>query len=221
MSTFLERWQGRAGVLATFGDSITQALHIADPALRWANRLAAMLGASLTNKGLSGTVLQSSPAALGIPRENNGHGRYRRDLLGEDCGDVIAILYGTNDARYTAAPETFGHAGFIRDYRDLLGGLIEAGYPPDAIVIGSPSHLPDAGLAVGAEDGFAGQSRAGYQRYTGTVKQLAREFGCFYAPVSETLAASGGDALILPDHVHPNAEGHARIAEIFASATRL
>ena len=207
-------------MLATFGDSITQALHIADPALRWADRLAGMLGARLVNKGLSGTVLQSSAAAGGTPRENNGHGRYRRDLLGEDRGDVIAILYGTNDARYTAAPETFGHDGFVRDYRDLLAGLLGAGYAPDAIVIGSPSHLPDAGFAVGAEDGFSGQNRAEYQRYAGTVKQLAREFSCFYAPVNEMLAA-GGDALILPDHVHPNAEGHARIAGIFASATRL
>lgn len=220
-TTFLERWQGRAGVLATFGDSITQALHIADPALRWANRLAAMLGARLVNRGLSGTVLQSSPAAGGTPRENNGHGRYRRDLLGEDRGDVVAILYGTNDARYTAAPETFGHDGFVRDYRDLLTGLLGAGYAPDAIVIGSPSHLPDAGFAVGAEDGFAGQSRAAYQRYTGAVQSLAREFGCFYAPVNERLAAKGGDALILPDHVHPNEAGHARISEIFAAATQL
>jgi lysophospholipase L1-like esterase len=220
-TTFLERWQGRAGVLATFGDSITQALHIADPALRWADRLAAMLGARLVNRGLSGTVLQSSPAAGGTPRENNGHGRYRRDRLGEDRGDVVAILYGTNDARYTAAPETFGHDGFVRDYRDLLTGLLGAGYAPDAIVIGSPSHLPDAGFAVGAEDGFAGQDRAANQRYTGLVQSLARAFGCFYAPVNERLAAEGGDALILPDHVHPNEAGHARISEIFAAATQL
>jgi lysophospholipase L1-like esterase len=134
---------------------------------------------------------------------------------------VVAILYGTNDARYTAAPETFGHDGFVRDYRDLLAGLLGAGYAPDAIVIGSPSHLPDAGFAVGAEDGFAGQDRAAYQRYTGLVQSLAREFGCFYAPVNERLAAEGGDALILPDHVHPNEAGHARISEIFAAATQL
>ena len=52
MTTFVERWRGQAGALATFGDSVTQAVHIADPATRWANRLAAMLGAeTLYNRG--------------------------------------------------------------------------------------------------------------------------------------------------------------------------
>lgn len=53
------------------------------------------------------------------------------------------------------------------------------------------------------------------------VQALAIEFGCFYAPVNERMAAEGGDALILPDNLHPNAAGHGRIAEIFAGATRL
>ncbi|RYE72299.1 MAG: SGNH/GDSL hydrolase family protein, partial [Hyphomicrobiales bacterium] len=134
--TFIEQWGGRAGVLATFGDSITQALHIADPALRWANRLAGMLGATLVNRGLSGTVMQASPAADGVPRQDNGRGRYERDLLGPERADVIAILYGTNDARYTAAPQSFGRTGFVRDFREVLGGLLRAGYRADAIVVG-------------------------------------------------------------------------------------
>jgi lysophospholipase L1-like esterase len=221
MITFLERWRGRARSLATFGDSITQALHIALPEQRWANRLATRLGAVLHNKGLSGTVMQSSPAAGRAPRADNGRSRYEHDLLGTERADVIAILYGTNDARYTAAPQTFHRDNFVRDYRAVLAGLIGAGYSPEAIVIGSPSYLPDAGFAVGAEDGFAGQTRAGYQRYVGTVKSLAREAGTFYAPVNERMEAEGGDRLILGDHVHPNAAGHEKIAEIFAGATQL
>jgi lysophospholipase L1-like esterase len=219
VTTFVERWRGRARTLAAFGDSITQALHISPPELRWANRLAAMLGATLRNHGLSGTVMQSSPAAGGVAREGNGHSRYR-ELL-DPRADVVAILYGTNDARYRAAPTTFNHAGFVRDYRDVLRGLVAGGYPPDAIVIGSPPHLPDAGFAVGAEDGFAGQSRAEFERYTETIARLAREAGTFYAPVNERMTAEGGDDLILPDHVHPNAAGHDKIAAIFAAATQL
>jgi lysophospholipase L1-like esterase len=219
MMTFVERWRGRARSLAAFGDSVTEALHIEPAELRWANRLAAMLGATLRNHGLSGTVLQSSPAATGEPRVDNGHSRHH-ELL-EPRADVVAILYGTNDARYTAAPETFNHAGFIRDYRDILRGLVTGGYPPDAIVIGSPPHLPDAGFTVGAEDGFAGQSRDEFQRHTKTVADLARETGIFYAPVNERMIAEGGDSLILTDHVHPNASGHQKIAAIFAAATQL
>ena len=85
----------------------------------------------------------------------------------------------------------------------------------------TPPKRPDAGFAVGAEDGFAGQTREAYQRYVGTVKSLAREAGTFYAPVNEQMTASGGDSLISADHVHPNDIGHASIAEAFAGALRL
>jgi lysophospholipase L1-like esterase len=219
VTTFLEQWRGRARSLKTFGDSITQALHIADPADRWPNRLAAALGAALDNRGLSGTVMQRSPDASGTPRPDNGRDRYKRDLVAEPRADVIAILYGSNDARYTAAPATLNRDGFARDYRDVLAGLLAAGYAPDAIVIGSPPRLPDAGFMVGAEDGFAGQSRVEFARYAGTVRSIAAEAGTYYAPVSEGMGED--DSLILPDHVHPNPAGHARIAEIFAGATRL
>jgi len=221
VTSFAERWTGRAKSLATFGDSITQAAHVPVPEDRWSNRLANRLGARPSNHGISGTVLQSSPDAGGRPRANNGHGRYVRDLLGNERADVIAILYGTNDARYTAAPASFTLDAFARDYRAVLTGLFAAGYSPDAIVIGSPSYLPDQGFAVGAEDGFAGQSRQQFQLYVEAVTSIAALAGTFYAPVNERMTAEGGDALIRDDHVHPNEAGHARIAEIFAAATRL
>lgn len=220
MKSFAERWSGKARSLATFGDSITQAVHIDPPEARWSNRLAALLGVKLANHGLSGTVLQNSPDATGRPRAGNGRSRYE-EMLGPARADLVAILYGTNDARYTTAPATLNHDGFVRDYRAILAGLFSSGYSPDAIVLGSPPHLPDAGFAAGAEDGFAGQTRHEFQRYAGSVKAIARDAGTYYAPVNERMAIEGGDALILPDHVHPNAAGHARIAAIFAGATQL
>lgn len=220
MRTFLARWQGRARSLATFGDSITQALHIADMEARWPNLLARMLGVRLDNRGLSATVMQASPDATGLPRAGNGRGRYEADLLGENRCDLVAILYGTNDARYTAAPSGFSRGNFERDYREVLDGLFRAGYGPEAVVIGSPPYLPDAGFSVGAEEGFAGQSRAEFQRYTSSVRNIAQAAGVFYAPVNERTSMDG-DALILADHVHPNDRGHAKIAESFAAAFRL
>jgi lysophospholipase L1-like esterase len=221
MITFLERWRGKARSLATFGDSITQALHIDPPEARWANRLATQLGVTLVNRGLSGTVLQNSPDASGHPRAGNGRSRYEADLLGSERCDLIAILYGTNDARYTAAPATLNHDGFVRDYRAVLAGLFGAGYAPETIVIGSPPHLSDAGFAIGAQEGFAGQTRERFQRYVGTVRSIARATGTYYAPINEAMTSPEADALLLADHVHPNAAGHACIAEIFAGATQL
>lgn len=222
MSSFaLQCRQRRVASLATFGDSITAGLAATTPERRWSNLLAAQLGApTLYNRGIGGTVVQSSPMADGQPRPGNGHSRYRRDLLGAERGDVLAILYGFNDARYVGAPETFNHAGFVRDFRAMLSGLREAGYAAASICLGSPPHLPDAGFAVGSP-GFAGQSRELFQAYVPAIRALAREFGTYYAPVNERMGAEGGDALIAPDHVHPNDRGHAKIAEIFAAATRL
>jgi lysophospholipase L1-like esterase len=206
--------------LATFGDSITEGMSATTPEHRWANRLAALLGVPvLRNKGIAGTVMQQSPMADGQPRPNNGRGRYERDLLGAECADLVAILYGFNDARYIGAPATFHHEHFVRDYREVLAGLLAAGFAPSDICIGSPPHIPDAGFAVGTA-GFTGQKRPEFQRYVGTVKAIARETGCFYAPVNERMGAEGGDALLSEDHVHPNDAGHAKIAEIFADATQ-
>jgi lysophospholipase L1-like esterase len=204
--------------LATFGDSITEGMSATAPEQRWANKLAALLGVPvLRNKGIAGTVMQQSPMADGAPRPNNGRGRYQRDLLGAERADLVAILYGFNDARYIGAPKTFHHEHFVRDYREVLAGLIAAGFAPGDICIGSPPYIPDAGFAVGTA-GFTGQTRQEFQRYVATVKAIAGETGTFYAPVNERMGAEGGDALLSEDHVHPNDTGHARIAEIFADA---
>lgn len=220
MSGFAEHQRERgARSLAVFGDSITEGMSATAPERRWANRLAEQLGVALVNSGIAGTVLQQSPMADGQPKPSSGRARYARDLLGPQRCDALAILYGFNDARYVGAPATFNHDGFVRDFRAVLAGLLAGGFEPDAICLGSPPHIPDAGFAVGTP-GFAGQRRDDFQRYVATVRGLAHEAGTFYAPVNERMGAEGADALICEDHVHPNDRGHALIADIFADATR-
>ncbi|OWK22887.1 hypothetical protein AJ87_38130 [Rhizobium yanglingense] len=63
--------------------------------------------------------------------------------------DAILILYGYNDARYTAAPETMNMRNFTRDYARMLEKLIEAGHG-ERLAIGSPPYIPDAGFLVGS-----------------------------------------------------------------------
>ena len=209
-----------ARTLSTFGDSITFGMSATTPERSWASLLASQLDCALINKGIPGTVMQNSPAMGGERRPNNGWSRHMADLLGPDRADCIAILYGFNDARYVGAPETFNIEGFIRDYRDVVGNLVTAGIRPEMICLGSPPHIPDAGFAVGSE-GFTGQTRERFQMHVEAVEAIARQYGTFYAPVNERMGAEGGDALVSEDMVHPNDEGHAKIAEIFAAAERL
>jgi lysophospholipase L1-like esterase len=57
------------------------------------------------------------------------------------------------------------------------------------------------------------------QRWRGRAHLLAA-FEDRFAPVNECMTEEGGDALILPDHVHPSQAGHEKIAAIFAGATQ-
>lgn len=218
MADFAETVRSRgARSLAAFGDSITEGVGASSPARGWAALLARELGVRLVDKGRSGTVLQATPVRDG--RGGSGVSRFRADLLGDDRADGIAILYGYNDARYTADPARFNVAAFVRDYRVVLDGLLAAGAERDGLCLGSPPYPPDAGLQLGSA-GFTGQSRAGFEAYVDAVRGLARDYGLFYAPVYEAMAACRDGSLASPDVVHPNDAGHALIAATFASARR-
>lgn len=219
MATFADACRvRRVRSLSVFGDSITAGTAASAPHLRWANRLAAAIGAELRSKAISGTVMQASADASGRPRDGNGVSRYRSDLLGSDRSDAIAILYGYNDARYTAAPGTFGLSGFVRDTSVVIEGLLSAEYGPQVLCLGSPPAIPDAGFTVGSA-GFTGQTRDVFETFVAAVRHLAAEYGTFYAPVYERMRRRGEDALTAPDGTHPNDEGHAVIAAAFAEAT--
>ena len=217
MTTFLDHAHNKSS-LSAFGDSMTAGASVPEN-VRWANLFAAQANVVLRNKGISGTVMQGSPDATGRPRADNGVGRYQRDLLGTDRSDLVAILYGCNDARYVAAPETLNLAGLERDFVAVVQGLLAAGFAPDDICIGSPAYITDEGFDVGG-DAFSGQSRAEYDRHVACVRAIATRFGTFYAPVNEATAARAED-LILADKIHPNHEGHAVIAAAFASAHKI
>ncbi|MCP8881950.1 SGNH/GDSL hydrolase family protein [Devosia sp. XJ19-1] len=214
MKTFLDHARSK-NTLSAFGDSMTAGASISESA-RWANLFAGKAGLALRNKGISGTLMQGSPDASGMPRAENGVTRYQRDLLGKDRSDLVAILYGCNDARYVAAPATINRNGLVRDYTMVIEGLLAGGFDPSDICIGSPFYVTDEGFGVGGAE-FSGQSRAEYDRHVDSIRAIATRFKTFYAPVNEATAAQGG-ALILPDKIHPSAKGHAVIAAAFASA---
>jgi len=201
--------------LVVFGDSITVGEGASVPERSWANLLAAALNADLRNAAISGTTLQSSLLADGRPRPDNGFSRYREALLREPA-DAVAILYGYNDARYTAAPETFNVGAFTRELRTMIEELLGR-YPREGVCLGSPPFIPTIGFTRGSP-GFTGQSRAGFEEYVSAVKSVAIEAGCVYAPVYERMSRHPDGALASPDITHPNDLGHSVIAGAFFEA---
>ena len=205
--------------VAMFGDSITAGAAASTPERTWTALFAAATATRAVDCAISGTVLQSSCDADGVPRPDNGLMRCRRDLLNGPAG-ALCILYGYNDARYTWAPDTFNLAGFVRDYRKLIGVLFAGGYAPDTVAVGSPPYIPDVGFDVGSP-GFTGQTRTGFEDHVTAVRQVAAEFGLAYAPVYETMAEKPDGSLASPDITHPNDAGHALIARAFLDAVRV
>jgi len=205
--------------LAVFGDSISVGLNASTPQRSWAALLGQAAGvAAVQNHAIAGTTLQSAPMANGMPRPDNGAARWQA-LIGPQRADALAILYGYNDARYIAAPQSLNVGNFEREYAGLIEGLLAAGFR-DRLVIGSPPYIPHAGLALGSP-GFAGQDRAGFERYVHAVRSLAAQYELFYAPVYEAMAAHEDGVLASDDIVHPNDEGHAVISRAFQTARRL
>ncbi|MFA1673421.1 SGNH/GDSL hydrolase family protein [Rhizobium mongolense] len=203
--------------IRVFGDSITAGLKASQPHLAWPPLFAAEVdGLPIQNHAVPGTVLQGSRLADGKPRPDNGLGRFKRALLAGPHRDAILILYGYNDARYTAAPETMNVRNFTRDYARMLEKLIEAGHG-ERLAIGSPPYIPDAGFLVGSA-GFMGQTRTGFEGYVEVVRMLARRFSLFYAPVYESMKAHGDGVLASADQIHPSDAGHRAISGAFINA---
>ncbi|KQV30285.1 lysophospholipase [Rhizobium sp. Root1203] len=212
------KMQGISGI-RVFGDSITTGLNASQPHLSWPALFAAEVGGlPLHNLAIPGTLLQGSPFADGNERPGNGVGRFSEALLASSHRDAILILYGYNDARYTASSDTVNVANFGADYARILDRLIEAGHA-QRLAIGSPPYIPEAGLSVGSP-GFHGQTREGFEAYVQSVQALAERFGIFYAPVYEQMKAHGDGELSSPDITHPNDLGHRVICDVFCNALR-
>jgi lysophospholipase L1-like esterase len=209
----------RISGIRVFGDSIAAGFNASQPRLAWPALFAAAVdGVPIRNRAIPGTVLQGAHLADGKARPDNGIGRFEYTLLDARHRDAILILYGYNDARYTAAPDTMNVQNFTRDYAWILENLIRAGHG-DRLAIGSPPYIPDAGFAVGSA-GFTGQTRMGFESYVEAVIVLARRFSLFYAPVYETMEAHGDGTLASVDLIHPSDAGHRAIFDAFINADR-
>lgn len=203
------------------GDSFTDGAGASDSAHMWRNIFAAALGgAAVTNSAAGGTVLQNTIFSGGVAQTGNGRDRYVTAMLGANRKEMAVILYGFNDARYTAAPATITPANYQIDLREIVNGLIAGGYARNRIVVGGLPWISDIGLLTGT-GGFAGQTRAVFEEYHARAQAVALETGVFWGDLYNYMRVNGGDALIGPDLIHPNDTGHAVIAQGMLAARQI
>ena len=190
-------------------------------AFGWVGLLATLYGATALNRGIGGTVLQNSADAGGSPRSNNMRDRYLSDMTGASKRAFAFVAGGGNDGRYTAAPATFNVENYTNDLREMLWGLLAAGYQQSDICVVAPIWKSDVGLNTGSA-GFTGQSRAGYEAFVEAAKSVAREFGVYLADAYAAVRDNGAEALISADDIHLNDAGHQVVLnQAILKATRI
>ena len=211
-----------AGSVAAMGDSITEASAFTTDQ-RWANKTAARLGATLLNKGISGTVVQNSNDAGGSPRAQNMRDRFIADMGGINKREAFFMAGLFNDARYVGSPPgtkgDFSLANALTDYRQCMNAAMELGYDFSKSLLVVPYYITDTGLNTGS-GGFAGVTRAEFVAHVDGVKTIGLEYNPYVSDAYAHMLANGAGALIGPDDIHPNVNGQADIDLANADATR-
>ncbi|MDR0906161.1 MAG: GDSL-type esterase/lipase family protein [Oscillospiraceae bacterium] len=190
------------GVLkvACVGDSITEGLMIANPAVdSYPAQLQVLLGDGyeVKNFGVSGRTLQSSlpstvAAFVAGPYKNEA--AYTNSL--EFLPDIVLIMLGTNDAFWAWDTEKYEAEleEFVNIYRDLDSA------PEVWLMTCPPSYMA----------GFDYASTIITNDVVPAINRVAEKIG---APVIDVYAALDGHSDLYVDGLHPGAAGAAIIAE--------
>ena len=183
--------------VACVGDSITQGVKLPQ-GMTYPEQLQKMLGSPwiVKNFGKSGRTLLKQ-----------GDHPYWNESIYQDAlqfaPDVVIIKLGTNDTK----PQNWKHiADFKKDYRALVESFRSLPGKP-RIYICTPCPV------VGA--GSFDITNAGVAEEVGWVKELAAEL---HVGLVDMNAAFAGKSELLPDKVHPNAEGATLLAGTAYSA---
>ncbi|MBR6737781.1 MAG: SGNH/GDSL hydrolase family protein [Clostridia bacterium] len=142
------------------------------------------------------------------------YGRVKRDVWNENP-DVLSILIGVNDVWH----EIINHNGveldrFEKVYRMLIEDTKKV-LPNVKIMLMEPYVLKGTATKEHIE-----HFKEVY-KYAEVVKKLAREYGCTFVPLQQTLTAlaeKNGVSCYMDDGVHPDAPGAKVIADEWLKA---
>ncbi len=177
--------------LACVGDSITQGAGTkGNP---YPKQLQALLGDKweVGNFGVSGRTLM-----------DKGDYPYSKEKKYQDAlamkPDVVIIMLGTNDTK----PQNWQFKGdYLADYKKLVASFQSLESKP-RIFICRPVPVID--------NGNFGITEAGIQEQIPMIDQLAKELN---VGIIDMYAAFKDKAALIPDKVHPNAEGAGEMAK--------
>lgn len=199
--------------IAFLGDSITAGAGTAHPYWRV---LESRTGARCYDYGISGTRIARQQKPSTKPAHDRDFGSRVEEMIPD--ADVIVVFGGTNDFGHGDAPlgrmEDRTEDTFYGALHCLLYKLIER-YPARQVVVMTPLHrLSEAEYAF---------NELGVRRSTdleGYVNAIIQVAGFYGIPVLDLFHTSGIQPRhpvlrerYMPDGLHPNDAGHARIAE--------
>ncbi len=198
------------------GDSITEGAGVSDPANRYWERLARRTSAVCVGYGIGGTRIARQQHPVPDQYHDFHHFSTRLAEMDKDA-DIVVIFGGVNDFGHGDAP--FGtftdrtEDTFYGALHVLYTAVLEQ-YPEAQIVVMTPTHFS-------AEWDHAGETGPGRKRSLREYVEAIREVAEYYAlPVLDLYRVSGIQPLVpamrdryMPDGLHPNDAGHARIEE--------
>lgn len=202
--------------IAFLGDSITEGVGVENKENIFWKRIEKMAGAVCYGYGIGGTCI----APKQMPSEELVWKQYfsaRIEQLIHDA-DIVIVFGGTNDFGWGDAP--FGNYmdrtenSFCGAFRVLLEKLINR-YPDKQIIVMTPLHRESENQIGVNEIGI--RRDFPLEKYVDAIIELS---GYYAIPVLDLYRNSGLQPAVpvlkkryMPDGLHPNDLGHARIAE--------
>lgn len=186
------------------GDSITQGFNgVTETSNRYSSQVAASIGVTENNQGVSGSALQSGSwdgtVAPWI-------GRYTSQIINQTPA-FVGITIGTNDI-YVGAD--YNVAAYSSALTTMLTDLINAGIYRRNIFISSIPWASDAWYAANPNG-----SRGKVEAYNRAIRSISNSFNINFIDTYDYMTKNGADSL-LTDNLHPNDAGARAIAENWA-----
>lgn len=186
------------------GDSITQGSNgLSETSNRFSTQVAASIGVTENNQGVSGSALQSGSWDGTVAP---WMGRYTNQIINQTPA-FVGITIGANDI-YVGAD--YNVNTYSANLRTMISDLITAGIYKKNIFVSSIPWASDIWYTANPNG-----SRGKVLAYNRAIESITASLGVNFVDTYAYMTANGGDSL-LADNLHPNDAGARAIAENWA-----